>query len=216
MDNFSNFKIKDNSLNRIVVSQDNKIPSVMVGREKSATIGTFSKVFNFYLNQTKNDKLPQLKAWFMLKKQLSEEGFAPDKFETLIFNNFIDRDKYTWNQMSREQRIDWMKSNDISGININYIFPGANSPSGSEGYSVTDPNTGASAQYLNPSTSKEPYNFGSGYSMMNNKAIPKLQEKEDFLEKTNYFGFGEAGKQYWNQIKNEKLKDSQEPKFKQR
>ena len=120
---FTSSEIKNNPINRITTAQeDNKLDVVMVGNEKSAKLGTFSKVFNYYLKQTTNDKLPQLLAWFFLKKQMVEEGFNADKFETLIFNNFIDKDKYTWNQMSEDERKDWMSKNDISGIDINYKF----------------------------------------------------------------------------------------------
>lgn len=157
---FTSSEIKYNPINRITTAQDNKLDVEMVGNEKSAKLGTFSKVFNYYLNQTNNDRLPQLLAWFFLKKQMIEEGFNADKFETLIFNNLISKDKYTWNQMSKDERKSWMSKNEISGIDINYKFPGADSSQGTTGYYVEGPNN-SSAHYYNPSSSKETYNFGT-------------------------------------------------------
>jgi hypothetical protein len=213
MDIFSNNKIKNNSINRIVESQDNKLDAVMRGNEKTATLGTLSKVFNYYLNRAKNDKLPELLAWFFLKRQMADEGFNYDKFENIVFSNFIDKDKYTWNQMSLDEKKSWMQSHDISGIDLNYKFPGVNTPQGNSGYYFYDPKSGSSARYLNPSTSKEPYNFGS-YGMKPVKQ--NMEEKEKFLKDTNYFGFGEAGKQYWEKLKLSGPDSLPEPKFKKR
>lgn len=213
MDIFSNDKIKNNSINRIVESQDNKLDVVMRGNEKTATLGTLSKVFNYYLSRTKNDKLPELLAWFFMKRQMADEGFDYDKFENIVFSNFIDKDKYTWNQMPIEEKESWMRSHDISGIDLNYKFPGVQGPQGNSGYYSYDPKSGSSARYYNPSSSKEPYNFGS-YG----QKVPddNLKEKEMILEKTNYFGFGEAGKQYWQKLKSGEIESNSEPKFKQR
>lgn len=196
-------------------SDDHSLPVVMVGNEKSAKLGDFSKVFNYYLKQTSNDKMPQLKAWFFLKKQMVEEGFNADKFETLIFANFIDKDKYTWNQMSTDDRKSWMESNGISGIDLNYKFPGADTPQGTTGYYVEDPKTGSSAHYFSPSTSKEPYNFGS-YGLWQKAVEENKKSKQDTIEKSNYFGMGAEGKKYWDQIQSGKIENSPEPKFKKR
>jgi hypothetical protein len=216
---FTSSEIKFNPINRITTAQqDNKLDVVMVGNEKSAKLGTFSKVFNYYLKQTSNDRLPQLLAWFFLKKQMVEEGFNADKFETLIFNNFIDKDKYTWNQMTEDERKAWMGKNDISGIDINYKFPAADTPQGTTGYYVEDPDTGSSAHYFSPSTSKEPYNFGSyGYYLesLKNKQDNKI-DKQKTLEDSNYFGMGAEGKKYWDQIQSGKIESNPEPKFKKR
>lgn len=216
---FTSSEIKYNPINRITTAQeDNKLDVEMVGNEKSAKLGTFSKVFNYYLKQTSSDKLPQLLAWFFLKKQMVEEGFNADKFETLIFNNFIDKDKYTWNQMSEDERKDWMNKNDISGIDLKYNFPGANTPQGTTGYYVEDPKTGASAHYYSPSTSKEPYNFGSyGYFLESLKNKQENQiDKQQALEKSNYFGMGAEGKKYCDQLQSGKIENNPEPKFKKR
>lgn len=216
---FTSSEIKYNPINRITTAQeDNKLDVEMVGNEKSAKLGTFSKVFNYYLKQTSSDKLPQLLAWFFLKKQMVEEGFNADKFETLIFNNFIDKDKYTWNQMSEDERKDWMNKNDISGIDLKYNFPGAHTPQGTTGYYVEDPKTGASAHYYSPSTSKEPYNFGSyGYFLESLKNKQENQiDKQQSLEKYNYFGMGAEGKKYWDQLQSGKIENNPEPKFKKR
>jgi hypothetical protein len=216
---FTSSEIKSNPINRITTAQeDNKLDVVMVGNEKSAKLGTFSKVFNYYLKQTSNDRLPQLLAWFFLKKQMAEEGFNADKFETLIFNNFIDKDKYIWNQMTQDERKAWMSKNNISGIDLNYKFPGANTPQGTTGYYIEDPKTGSSAQYLSPSTSKEPYNLGSyGYFLesLKNKKDNKIN-KQKTLEDSNYFGMGAEGKKYWDQIQSGKIESNPEPKFKKR
>ncbi len=216
---FTSSEIKFNPINRITTAQeDNKLDVVMVGNEKSAKLGTFSKVFNYYLKQTSSDRLPQLLAWFFLKKQMVEEGFNADKFETLIFNNFIDKDKYTWNQMTQDERKAWMSKNDISGIDINYKFPGADTPQGTTGYYVEDPKTGSSAHYLSPSTSKEPYNLGSyGYFLesLKNQQDNKI-DKQKNLEDSNYFGMGAEGKKYWDQIQSGKMESNPEPKFKKR
>jgi hypothetical protein len=216
---FTSSEIKFNPINRITTAQeDNKLDVVMVGNEKSAKLGTFSKVFNYYLKQTSSDRLPQLLAWFFLKKQMVDEGFNADKFETLIFNNFIDKDKYTWNQMSEDERKSWMSTNDISGIDINYKFPGADTPQGTTGYYIEDPKTGSSAHYLSPSTSKEPYNLGSyGYFLesLKNKQDNKI-DKQKNLEDSNYFGMGTEGKKYWDQIQSGKMESNPEPKFKKR
>jgi hypothetical protein len=216
---FTSSEIKFNPINRITTAQeDNKLDVVMVGNEKSAKLGTFSKVFNYYLKQTSSDRLPQLLAWFFLKKQMVEEGFNADKFETLIFNNFIDKDKYTWNQMTQDERKAWMSKNDISGIDINYKFPGADTPQGTTGYYVEDPKTGSSAHYLSPSTSKEPYNLGSyGYFLesLKNQQDNKI-DKQKNLEDSNYFGMGAEGKKYWDQIQSGKIESNPEPKFKKR
>jgi hypothetical protein len=216
---FTSSEFKYNPINRIsTAQQDNKLDVEMIGNEKSAKLGTFSKVFNYYLKQTSNDRLPQLLAWFFLKKQMAEEGFNADKFETLIFNNFIDKDKYTWNQMTQDERKTWMSKNDISGIDINYKFPGANTPQGTTGYYVEDPKTGSSAHYYNPSTSKEPYNLGSyGYLLesLKNKQENKI-DKQKTLEDSNYFGMGIEGKKYWDQIQSGKIENNPEPKFKKR
>jgi hypothetical protein len=216
---FTSSEIKFNPINRITTAQeDNKLDVVMVGNEKSAKLGTFSKVFNYYLRKTSNDRLPQLLAWFFLKKQMVDEGFNADKFETLIFNNFIDKDKYTWNQMSEDERKAWMSTNDISGIDINYKFPGADTPQGTTGYYVEDPKTGSSAHYLSPSTSKEPYNLGSyGYFLesLKNQQDNKI-DKQKTLEDSNYFGMGAEGKKYWDQIQSGKMESNPEPKFKKR
>ena len=216
---FTSSEIKFNPINRITTAQeDNKLDVVMVGNEKSAKLGTFSKVFNYYLRKTSNDRLPQLLAWFFLKKQMVDEGFNADKFETLIFNNFIDKDKYTWNQMSEDERKSWMSTNDISGIDINYKFPGADTPQGTTGYYIEDPKTGSSAHYLSPSTSKEPYNLGSyGYFLesLKNKQDNKI-DKQKNLEDSNYFGMGTEGKKYWDQIQSGKMESNPEPKFKKR
>lgn len=216
---FTSSQIKFNPINRITTAQeDNKLDVVMVGNEKSAKLGTFSKVFNYYLKQTSSDRLPQLLAWFFLKKQMVDEGFNADKFETLIFNNFIDKDKYTWNQMTQDERKAWMSKNDISGIDINYKFPGADTPQGTTGYYVEDPKTGSSAHYLSPSTSKEPYNLGSyGYFLesLKNQQDNKI-DKQKTLEDSNYFGMGAEGKKYWDQIQSGKMESNPEPKFKKR
>jgi hypothetical protein len=216
---FTSSEIKFNPINRITTAQeDNKLDVVMVGNEKSAKLGTFSKVFNYYLKQTSSDRLPQLLAWFFLKKQMVDEGFNADKFETLIFNNFIDKDKYTWNQMTQDERKAWMSKNDISGIDINYKFPGADTPQGTTGYYVEDPKTGSSAHYLSPSTSKEPYNLGSyGYFLesLKNQQDNKI-DKQKTLEDSNYFGMGAEGKKYWDQIQSGKMESNPEPKFKKR
>ena len=216
---FTSSEFKYNPINRITTAQqDNKLDVEMVGNEKSAKLGTFSKVFNYYLKQTSSDRLPQLLAWFFLKKQMVEEGFNADKFETLIFNNFIDKDKYTWNQMTQDERKAWMSKNDISGIDINYKFPGADTPQGTTGYYVEDPKTGSSAHYLSPSTSKEPYNLGSyGYFLesLKNQQDNKI-DKQKTLEDSNYFGMGAEGKKYWDQIQSGKMESNPEPKFKKR
>jgi hypothetical protein len=213
---FRSSEIKCNPINRITTAQqDNKLDVEMVGNEKSAKLGTFSKVFNYYLKQTANDRLPQLLAWFFLKKQMVEEGFNADKFETLIFNNFIDKDKYTWNQMPEDERKSWMEKNNISGIDLNYKFPGANTPQGTTGYYVEDSKNGSSAHYYSPSTSKEPYNFGS-YGMFMKSLEDNKSNKEKTLEKTNYFGMGSEGKKYWDQIQSGKIENNPEPKFKKR
>jgi hypothetical protein len=43
-----------------------------------------------------------------------------------------------------------------------------------------------------------------------------MEEKEKFLKDTNYFGFGEAGKQYWEKLKLSGPDSLPEPKFKKR
>jgi hypothetical protein len=212
---FTSSEIKYNPINRITTAQDNKLDVEMVGNEKSATLGTLKKVFDYYLNQTKNDQLPQLKAWFFLKKQMSEEGFNADKFETLIFNNFIDEDKYSWNQMSQDERKSWMSKNDISGIDIDYKFPGADSPQGTTGYYAEGPNN-SSAHYYNPSSSKEPYNFGTTPEQWQKATEDNQKNKQSTLEKSNYFGMGDEGKKYWDQLQSGKIESNPEPKFKKR
>jgi hypothetical protein len=213
---FTSSEIKYNPINRITTAQDNKLDVEMVGNEKSAKLGTFSKVFNYYLNQTNNDRLPQLLAWFFLKKQMIEEGFNADKFETLIFNNLIDKDKYTWNQMSKEERKSWMSKNEISGIDINYKFPGADSSQGTTGYYIEDPNNGSSAHYYSPSTSKDPYNFGTTSEQWKKATEDSQKNKQSILEKSNYFGMGTEGKKYWDQLQSGKIESNPEPKFKKR
>jgi hypothetical protein len=82
--------------------------------------------------------------------------------------------------------------NDISGIDINYKFPGANTPQGTTGYYVEDPKTGSSAHYYNPSTSKEPYNLGSyGYFLesLKNKQENKI-DKQKTLEDSKLESLG--------------------------
>ena len=213
---FTSSEIKYNPINRITTAQDNKLDVEMVGNEKSASLGTFSKVFDYYLKQTNNDRLPQLLAWFLLKKQMAEEGFNADKFETLIFSNFIDKDKYTWNQMSEDERKSWMSKNDISGIDINYKFPGADSSQGTTGYYVEDPKSGSSAHYYSPSTSKDPYNFGTSPEQWKKAIEDSQKNKQSTLEKSNYFGMGAEGKKYWDQLQSGKNESNPEPKFKKR
>lgn len=195
-------------IKRIVVSENNTLSTKMVNNEKSATLGDISRAFNYYLKETSSDKLPQLKAWFLLKKQMADEGFNADKFETLVFNNFIDKDKNVWNGMSKEERESWMNSNGISGIDLNYSFANAQT-----GYSITDPKNGSSAQYFSPSTSKEPYNFGS-YGDLQKAYQSNQNNKQEVLEKSNYFGMGDAGKEYWKKLQTGRIENSPEPKFK--